>query len=770
LKHFSEKTAREQVYLLFINSMVPIIVSVLVAALLCWSLRAIISQPVLVAWFALFFSISIVRIVLLFLFKRQKIKYRYEKQWHWCFLIGTYAIAMLWGSASFVLFPEHNPSLQIIFFMIVVGMAAGGISSLCPSLPVVVGFLSLILLPLSVKMVLLDDSEALFKGFLVLLFWAITLIGAVKISSNLRENIKLRLQSIDREKILKVNEQRYRHIFSNAPLGIFHYDAEGVIVDCNTEFVRIIGSSRELLIGLKMFDSLQDQKMLDAIKDSLAIGESYYEGNYTSITGNKTTPFRAFFKAINPTEQTTIGAVGIVEDFTEKKLSEEQIRHYASYDSLTGLPNRRLLLEYLNNEMARARRHGHYGALLFIDLDNFKTVNDSLGHSVGDKLLKVVAKRIKECTRREDTAARMGGDEFVIIINDLGDSIGLAAHKVRGIAEKISRHISIPCQIDEQELQITLSVGVSLFPKENKGVDDILKQADTAMYRAKDAGRNSIHFFLPKMQEAVDQRLRLNTEIKRALSEDQFALHYQPQVDLSGKLVGAEALLRWYHPERGIVLPGTFIALAEETGIMHEIGQWVLREACRQIKKWTDTGQLGATQTISINISGKEIATPDFVDKVSNILEKTGANPNHLGIELTEGSLISTGRDIVDKMMTLRQMGIKLSIDDFGTGYSSLSYLKSLPLTTIKIDRSFVNDIENASQDVVLVDTIIMMAHNLGLEIIAEGVETEQELLYLSERGCLVFQGYYFSKAVTVKTLTEILESKSSILIGGAHS
>ena len=765
LKNTDRKIFKEQVHLLFANSMVPILVSVLVGVLLCWSLRSVIRQNILISWFAVFFSISLVRIILLILFKKQNINFLNEDKWYRCFLVSTYAIAMVWGAASIFLFPEQSLSHQILFFAIIVGMAGGGIASLCPSLPIVVGFLTLMLLPLAAKMMVLGTGDALLKGSLVLLFWAVTLLGAVKVSITLRENIQLHLQSIDREKILKVSEERYRHIFSNVPLGIFHYDTESVIVDCNDEFIRILGSSRELLIGLKMFDVLQEETMIRAIKDSLAIGEGYYEGNYTSVTSKATTPVRVFFKAINSLEQNTIGGVGIVEDFTEKKRTELQVQYHAYYDSLTGLPNRRLLLERLNSEIARAKRHGHYGALLFIDLDNFKTINDSLGHSVGDELLKVVGSRIKECIRQEDIAARMGGDEFVIIVTELDVSMGLAAHKVRGIAEELSLCLSAPCQIEGRDLQITPSVGVSLFPKADKGVDDILKQADTAMYRAKAAGRNAIHFFLPSMQEVADEKLHVQTEIRKALEENQFTLYYQPQVDMSGKLVGAEALLRWHHPERGVVPPGVFLEVAEETGLMQDIGQWVLGAACQQINIWTQAGLLGASQTISVNISGKEFAVPGFVDTVIRVLDETGADPGLLGIELTEGSLISTEGDIVQKIMTLRQMGIKFSVDDFGTGYSSLSYLQSLPLNTLKIDRSFVNDIRDADHNVVLVDTIIMMAHNLGLEVVAEGVETEQELLYLNARGCMIFQGFYFSKPVPAVTFEEMLISGTSNLV-----
>jgi diguanylate cyclase (GGDEF)-like protein/PAS domain S-box-containing protein len=648
-------------------------------------------------------------------------------------------------------------------------MAAGGIASLCPSLPVVVGFLSFLLIPLIVKLIGTGTEESIFNGSLLVLFLAVALLGAVKINANIRENIKLHSLSVARENILKVSEERYRHIFGNAPLGILHYDSNGTIVDCNEEFVSILGSSRVLLIGMKMFTTLKNEEILNAVKKSLTDGEDYYEGDYTSVTGRKTTPIRAFFKAIKSSEDAIIGGVGIVEDFTDKKKSEEMIRYHASYDHLTGLPNRRLLIDQLHNEMARAQRHGHYGALLFIDLDNFKTINDSLGHSVGDELLVVVAKRISECIRREDTAARMGGDEFVILLTELDDTVGLASYKVRGIAEELRLCLSAPCQIAGQDLRITPSVGVSIFPTPDQGVDDILKQADSAMYRAKNAGRNSIRFFLPHMQEDVDERLAISSEISKALTNNQFALHYQPQVDRSGRLIGAEALLRWYHPERGLIPPNAFLEIAEETGLMLDIGQWVLREACLQIKKWTDNLQLNDTHTISVNMSGKEIAAPGYVDMVTTILKETGAAPENLGIELTEGSLVSTGKDIIDKITALRKMGVKFSVDDFGTGYSSLSYLKSLPLNTLKIDRSFVNDIKDGNENVVLVDTIILMARNLGLDVIAEGVETEQEVLYLNKRGCEVYQGFYYSKPVPAETFTAMLESGSVFSREKAH-
>ena len=336
-------------------------------------------------------------------------------------------------------FPENYSSNQTIFFLVLVGLAVGAVTALCPSLPAVTTFLSLTLIPLAIKTMTIKGDDAVLVGMLVILFWAVVLAGSVKINANIRENIRLRLQSIDREKILKTSEERYRHIFNNAPLGIIQYDSQGIIIDCNEAVAEILGSSTERLMGFNMPQSIKQQGALDAIKKSLTTGYGYFEGDYNSVTGGKTSPIRAFFAAIKSADNSIIGGVAILEDFTEKRLSEQQIKYHTTYDHLTGLPNRRLLLNQLKNEMARAIRHGHFGALLFIDLDNFKTINDSLGHFVGDKLLKHIAKRLADNVRSEDCVARMGGDEFVVILAELDKQMDLAANKAGGVAKKLSK-------------------------------------------------------------------------------------------------------------------------------------------------------------------------------------------------------------------------------------------------------------------------------------------------------------------------------------------
>ncbi|MBM9512503.1 EAL domain-containing protein [Desulfogranum marinum] len=753
----------EQVKLLYTDGMVIMFVSLLAGTLLCWSQREVIEHVFIFSWFSAFVLVSISRVVLFFLYNKTKPNAETILPWYRYFLIGTYCAGIMWGMASFFLFPLSSQLHQMVFFLVLVGISAGAFSTHCSSLPVVIGFQSIVLLPLAIRMLMLQESEGYrFIGLLVLILWAVILSGAKKIHGTIRDNIDLRLESIGREKALKTSEERYRHIFNSAPVGILHYDTRGIIVDCNKYFADLLGSTRKKLFGFAMLTKIKDKKMIKAVEQSLIEGSGYFEGDYRSVTGNQTTPVRAFFKAIQPAGGDTIGGVGIVEDFTDKKLFEEKLYYHATFDFLTGLPNRRLLLDKLSEEMSRATRHGYFGALLFIDLDNFKTINDSLGHSIGDELLKLVAKRIKECIRQEDSAARMGGDEFVVILTELDSEMELAANKAGMISEEIRLCLSAPCKVSGYEMHTGLSIGVSLFPKPEKGVDDILKQADSAMYKAKEDGRNTIRFFSPHMQKAADKRLQLTFEIKNALNNNEFTLYYQPQVDRLGNLIGAEGLLRWNHPQRGVLAPGFFLDTAEENGLMADIDRWVLESACEQIKSWSDDGLLAHNQTISINISGKNISEPNFLDTVHDTLMAKRTDPVHLGIELTEGSLISISERVVKQIVAFQGLGIKFSIDDFGTGYSSLNYLNKLPINTLKIDRSFVNEITGADQKVVLIDTIIIMAQNLGLEIIAEGVESEIELSYLNSKGCSLYQGYFFSKPVPTSIFSEMLKSAKS--------
>ncbi len=440
--------------------------------------------------------------------------------------------------------------------------------------------------------------------------------------------------------------------------------------------------------------------------------------------------------------------------------TQNEIRKLAHFDSLTGLPNRRLLLNRLENKLEVCRRQKCHGALMFIDLDNFKLINDSLGHETGDQLLVLAASRLSQCLRREDTIARLGGDEFVVLIvknSLLSDEL---VSDTLTVAEKIVRMMQQPFELKGQPHHISVSIGISVFPRGNDSADELLRQADTAMYRTKSKGRNGFCFFRQEMQEDADKRLQLGEELRQAMPGRQLFLVYQPQVDSSGRCFGAEALLRWNHPQRGLQSPADFIAVAEESGLIVDAGNWVVDEACRQVREWHDRGL--DLDEIAVNVSPRQFRHIQFVSSVRQSIERHRISPSQLVLELTESIVIDDIDDTVDKMKLLKSIGVRISIDDFGTGYSSLAYLKTLPLDQLKIDQSFVRDIATDPNDAVIVSTIIAMAQHLGLDVIAEGVENPEQKQFLLERECGYFQGFYFSKPMPAADFERYLRSEQT--------
>jgi diguanylate cyclase (GGDEF)-like protein/PAS domain S-box-containing protein len=449
--------------------------------------------------------------------------------------------------------------------------------------------------------------------------------------------------------------------------------------------------------------------------------------------------------------------VGIFSDITARKHAEEEIRNLAFYDALTKLPNRRLFLDRFRAALPASARHRNYGAVLFIDMDKFKQLNDTLGHDYGDLMLIEVAHRIKSCVREMDTVARLGGDEFVVLIEEVSKNMEEASHKVGLVAEKIRGTLSQPYQLKDHEHHSSPSIGISLYRGNENPVEELLRHADMAMYQAKDAGRNAVRFFDPVMQENVAAHAALEHDLRNALAMNQLQLYYQMQVDGSQQPIGAEALLRWVHPLRGVVGPADFIPVAEESTLILDIGQWVLDEACRQLALW-DGHEKVRDLSLAVNVSAKQFALPDFVERVDEALRKYGVAPSRLKLELTESMVLGDLAGTVAKMLKLRELGVRLSMDDFGTGYSSLSYLKCLPLDQLKIDQSFVRGIVTDSNDALLVQTIIDLAQNFRLNVIAEGVENEAQLAFLKQHRCMAYQGYLFSRPVPVEEFEAMLE------------
>lgn len=453
--------------------------------------------------------------------------------------------------------------------------------------------------------------------------------------------------------------------------------------------------------------------------------------------------------------------LAVTRDVTLRKSAAEKIESLAFYDPLTHLPNRRLLVDRLNKALSASTRLGKDGALLFLDLDHFKTLNDTVGHDTGDLLLQQVAERLLSSVREGDTVARIGGDEFVVMLENLSGSVVEAAAQAEVIGRKILNALNQPYQLAGYEYQSTASIGVALFSNHEQSQEEMLKHADIAMYQAKKSGRNALRFFDPLMQEAVNTRANLERELRKALELQQFELHYQTQVDSTGRVLGAEALIRWRHPERGLVPPFQFIPLAEETRLIIKIGQWVLDAACEQLKAWQQ-GTLTQHLTLSINVSAKQFHQADFVHQVQDAVKRHSINPTLLKLELTESILLEHVADTVAIMNALKEIGVHFSLDDFGTGYSSLQYLKQLPLDQLKIDQSFVRDIALDSSDKAIVRTIIVMAHTLNLDVIAEGVETEEQKSLLMESGCKFYQGYLFSKPVAIAQFETLLKQGES--------
>jgi diguanylate cyclase (GGDEF)-like protein len=440
-------------------------------------------------------------------------------------------------------------------------------------------------------------------------------------------------------------------------------------------------------------------------------------------------------------------------DITAIKNYEAALEHQATHDALTGLPNRTLLRDRLTQALASAERSGHRLWVVFIDIDRFKFINDSFGHTIGDSFLKTISERLQAAIRKSDTVARLGGDEFVVVLPEQSDA-SLTSEALQRIMEAVTKEITFR----QQDFFLTCSMGVAVYPLDGGTADALLERADIAMYYAKDKGRNNFQFHTPDMNAMVQERLRIETDLRRAIEREEFELYYQPQLDLhTGQVTGMEALIRWNHPEQGIVPPAGFIRIAEETGLIGPIGAWVLRTACARNKAWQEAGL--PHLKVAVNLSARQFTQNDLVGMVAAVLSETGLAPHCLEIELTESLVMKDVDQAISIMLELKALGVKLSLDDFGTGYSSLSYLKRFPIDVLKIDRSFVADIARDADDAAIVMSIISLAHNLKLRVIAEGVEDIEQLEYLRRNGCDEMQGYYFCRPLPPDDFEKMLAS-----------
>jgi diguanylate cyclase (GGDEF)-like protein/PAS domain S-box-containing protein len=542
--------------------------------------------------------------------------------------------------------------------------------------------------------------------------------------------------------------------------GLMITDAENRILRVNKAFTDITGYSDAEIIGKPpsmLSSGRHDATFYAAMWESLNATGRWSGEIWNRRKSGDVYPENLTISTVTNDFGVITNYVAANTDISHMKAATEEIQQLAFFDSLTQLPNRRLLMDRLKHALAACARSGRQGAVLFLDLDHFKVLNDSLGHDIGDLLLQQVAARLTTCVREGDTVARLGGDEYVVVLEDLSDQGFEAAAQTEIIANKILAALNQPYELDVHEHHITPSIGITVFEGHAATIEDLLKQADIAMYQAKKAGRNTMRFFNPQMQISITARVAIERELRKALENKQLHLYYQIQVDNLGHPLGAEALIRWIHPERGIVSPAQFIPLAEETGLILPIGNWVLDTACAQIKEWHKDPQT-RDLTLSINVSAKQFRQADFVEQVRSAIERHAIDPMQLKLELTESLLVDNIEDTIVSMTALGEIGVQFSLDDFGTGYSSLQYLKRLPLFQLKIDQSFVRDIVTDSHDRSIVRTIVAMAQSLYLNVIAEGVETEEQRALLLSNGCKRYQGYLFSKPVPIEQFDVVLK------------
>ncbi len=569
------------------------------------------------------------------------------------------------------------------------------------------------------------------------------------------------LYSIERKKselLLKDSEEKFRAFFELSGMGALQADPRtGRFTTVNRRFCEITGFSGEEILSLGFRelthpddwteDSEQYEKML---RGELAQYDSemryiHKKGHIIWVHVSRTLLKKAGGEPVR--------ILGIVHDITDKKKMEREIIDMAHHDALTGLPNRRLFIELAQFEMAQASRNKKKLAFLFLDLDRFKDVNDTLGHEAGDQLLKEVAVRIRRNLRRSDTVARIGGDEFNLIIADITRAEGSAE-----TARKIVESFRAPFLIAGHELHVTSSIGISIFPDDDENMDTLFRYADIAMYHAKERGKNAFQFYNPSINLHSAHRIRMESWLRQSISRGELLLYYQPQQEIStGKMVCAEALVRWNHPKMGLLQPLDFIPLAEETGFITTIDEWVVGTVCNQVKSWTQAGL--PPVCITVNLSARLFQKAGFASLVSAIIKETGMSPGSLDLEITETLAMDNIQLTASQLRLLSEMGIRISIDDFGTGYSSLNYLKRLPIGRLKIDRSFIKDIATDPDDRAIINAVIAMAHNMKMKVLAEGVETEDQLNFLRQAGCDELQGFLYSRPLPIKKFEELVES-----------
>jgi diguanylate cyclase (GGDEF)-like protein/PAS domain S-box-containing protein len=672
------------------------------------------------------------------------------------FKLYTLASATTLSIGAVMLFPQNQPFHQAFLSISVIALASSSVLSFYIFKDLVKYYLLIIMLPFSYTLYSQDTKLHTYLALFTIIFLFVLVIFSKRHYKNIINTIKAKMLAQEMQKKLELSTDYFSTIFKQAPVGLITYDNDLIIKNLNNEFATISGAPYEKLINLDM-KKYANQVIRPALDIALKGQKGHYDGKYHTYLSDDDIWINMQTVPMYEIDGSIKGGMAIISDITQRIKAQEKIHHQAFYDHLTGLANRTTFTQNLQHELASLSRHSRFGAVLFIDIDHFKNINDSLGHHIGDNLLKIFSSRIANSIRAEDTVARLGGDEFIILLSSLSNDKLEATEFAHKVSTNLHRVIKKTINLEQHSLHVTMSIGIAIIGAKDDNISDILKHADIAMYEAKTAGRNTSRFFEKEMSIEIEKKLILNNELYDAIQKNQFELYYQPIVELNTfNINSCEALIRWNHPTLGLVFPDDFIPFAEKSQLIVSIGKWVIERACIDHNKHKDK-----LQNIAINISPKHFMEQDFISTLLETTSKYEVNPNIFKLELTESVAVDNLQTTIEKMNELKSHGFAISMDDFGTGYSSLSYLKNLPFDFLKIDRSFIENILENEGDASLVRTIIAISKQFNFTVIAEGVETQKHIDFLRELNCDYYQGYFKSRPVPVEQFIKLLTKVS---------
>ena len=721
-----------------------ILTNLIVALLLFLILKNAVAIEKISVTVGTIYFVMLLRGISYFFFRKDK-SFLHVTVWKTSFLAGLGLTVFAWSMTSWYSFPANSTIPQFYLVLILSGMISGSLLSLSSEFWVLLVYVQFILFPLILRNILFPRTHSIELITLLIIFDLFISGTSWNHHKRLLRFFRLEFSQKTALKKLNLSEQKFYQIFHEAPSGIYYYNADLIMEEANNGMAEFLQYPLEKLRGLDM-KNLRDKRVIPSMEKVFEGKSGFYEGEYNLTTSEGKRVISLHTSPMEDTSDGIIGGIAIIQDITEKTMIQKEVEHQAYHDTLTGLPNRQLLMDRLSQALKSTRRHKHKGVLFYLDLDKFKLINDTMGHLAGDKMLRDVSARLSETLRQEDTIARMGGDEFVILLPEVSADKESSVIVAGMVSEKIHQALSLPFFINGHRIRTSTSIGAIIFDGEEESSDQVLKFADTAMYHAKDQGRSRTSFFHKEMDAILQEQMSLEKDLSEALKSEILEIYIQPIVKIDQqKICGAEALLRWFHPEKGYINPEKIINTAEKTGQIIPLGKWIMK---RSLEIYTELNNRDGFELdyISINLSINQLLQQDFVIETLNVIDKTGIPYEKIVLEITENIFIKDFENTIRKMQELRYRGVQFALDDFGTGYSSLSYLKKLPLDKLKIDKSFTENLLSEERSFALVETIMKIADQFGLQVITEGVEEKEQIQALDRMECSFYQGYYCSK------------------------